>query len=263
MKNSAELKVPALRVRIRSLSYCGRVTLLDSVNFDLMDGECLGVIGPNGSGKTSLLRALSLELRAEGEITLYGRSLFTLNAQQRAKQIAVMAQHDAPDLRLSIEDYVALGRIPFAREMTEQAHRNIINGALRDTGLQSLRRKSLAFLSGGEKQRASLARTLAQTPRLLLLDEPTNHLDLPAREELLSLIKRRGIMVVAVLHELNTIEDFAHRVLMLSAGRQMTFDTPEQALGSEFLRPVFGLNSFTVAHPHKRGKNLRIFESSH
>ncbi|MCS7331008.1 ABC transporter ATP-binding protein, partial [Klebsiella pneumoniae] len=103
---------------------------------------------------------------------------------------------------------------------------------------------------------------LAQTPDLVLLDEPTNHLDPPGREELLSLVKNKGIAVVAVLHDLTLTESFADRVLLLSQGQSVICDTPEKVLVSEYLYPVFGLTSFTVPHPHT-GKALRIFEVPH
>lgn len=93
-----------------------------------------------------------------------------------------------------------------------------------------MRKRSLSALSGGERQRAALARVLAQMPSLVLLDEPTNHLDPSGRVELLSLVKNKGITVVAVLHDLSLIESFADRVLLLSQGRMVLCDTPERVL---------------------------------
>lgn len=249
-----------LSVNILSLSRPGGGELLSAIRFDVRVGECLAVIGPNGSGKTSLLRAISQELAPlNGEIRLMGCSMSELSRQQRARQVAVLAQSDSPDMRLTLEDYVALGRIPYARDLPCNIHDEIVATAIEETGLQRLRRRSLSALSGGERQRAALARVLAQTPALVLLDEPTNHLDPLARVELLSLVKDKGITVVAVLHELSLVESFADRVLLLSQGRSVICGTPEQVLVSEYLYPVFGLTSFTVPHPDS-GKALRIFE---
>ncbi|MBY5130602.1 ABC transporter ATP-binding protein [Klebsiella pneumoniae] len=233
------------------------------VHFAVKAGECLAIIGPNGSGKTSLVRAISQELtHLKGDILLRGRSMSALSRQQRARLVAVLAQNDTPDTRLSLEDYVALGRIPHAGDVPRNVHDAIVANAIKETGLQRLRRRSLLSLSGGERQRAALARVLAQTPDLVLLDEPTNHLDPPGREELLSLVKNKGIAVVAVLHDLTLTESFADRVLLLSQGQSVICDTPEKVLVSEYLYPVFGLTSFTVPHPHT-GKALRIFEVPH
>lgn len=252
-----------LSVNIQSLARPGGGELLSAIRFEARAGECMAVIGPNGSGKTSLLRAISQELTSlKGEIRLLGRSLSALSRQQRARQIAVLAQNDMPDMRLTLEDYVALGRIPHARDVPRSVHDAIVARAIKETGLQRLCRRSLSALSGGERQRAALARVLAQTPDLVLLDEPTNHLDPPGRVELLSLVKSKGITVVAVLHDLSLTESFADRVLLLSQGRSVIYDTPERVLVSEYLYPAFGLTSFTVAHPDT-GKALRIFEVPH
>ncbi|MFS9572854.1 ATP-binding cassette domain-containing protein, partial [Klebsiella quasipneumoniae] len=157
----------------------------------------------------------------KGDILLRGRSMSALSRQQRARLVAVLAQNDTPDTRLSLEDYVALGRIPHAGDVPRNVHDAIVANAIKEPGLQLLRRRSLLSLSGGERQRAALARVLAQTPDLVLLDEPTNHRDPPGREELLSLVKTKGITVVAVLHDLTLTESFADRVLLLSQGQSV------------------------------------------
>ncbi|HGL4320568.1 ABC transporter ATP-binding protein [Citrobacter sp. CK190] len=257
---SSDNPASALSVNIASLQRPGGGELLCAIRFEVEEGKCLAVIGPNGSGKTSLLRAISQELPLQkGDIQLLGRSVSALSRQQRAKQIAVLAQNDTPDLRLALEDYVALGRIPHAGDAPRDRHDAIVTKAIKETGLLALRKRSLSALSGGERQRAALARVLAQMPSLVLLDEPTNHLDPSGRVELLSLVKNKGITVVAVLHDLSLIESFADRVLLLSQGRMVLCDTPERVLVSENLYPVFGLTCFTVPHPDT-GKALRIFE---
>ncbi|MEF3110766.1 ABC transporter ATP-binding protein [Raoultella sp. WB_B2P2-3] len=251
---------PVLSVNIESLPRPGGGELLSGIHFNAGRGECLAVIGPNGSGKTSLLRAIDQELTSrDSDIRLFGRSVAALTRQQRAQQIAVLAQNDAPDMRLILEDYVTLGRIPHARDMSRREHETIVTRAINDTGLQKLRKRPLSALSGGERQRGALARVLAQSPKLVLLDEPTNHLDPSGRVELLSLVKSQGITVVAVLHDLSLIESFADRVLLLSQGRAVAWDVPERVLVSKQLYPVFGVTSFTVPHP-ETGKALRIFE---
>lgn len=251
---------PALRVNIGALCKTDGGYLLRDITFSIREGERLAIIGPNGSGKTSLLRAMSRELALQRhEIALNGQCIKTFTRQSLATCIAVMAQNDLPDLRLSIEDYVALGRIPHARTCPHLINQRIVSEAIEETGLASLRTRALGALSGGERQRAALARVLAQKPQLILLDEPTNHLDPLGRHALLTLIKNKGITAVAVLHDLSLIDTFADRVLILSQGKQVVFDTPSRALSSRYLRPVFGLNSFTVAHP-ANGKHLRIFE---
>lgn len=235
-------------------------TAATAIHFDLKEGERLVIVGPNGSGKTSLLRMISQEIVPRtGDIEIDRQPLASFSHPQRARMIAVLSQRDTPDPRLTVEDYVSLGRLPYIRQASCKENARIVASTLSDLDLTALKKRTLGQLSGGEQQRAALARALAQTPRLLLLDEPTNHLDLAGRAAFLSLIKRKGIATIAVLHDLSLVESFADRVLMLSHGRQVVWDTPEHALTTHFLHPVFGLTCTVVAHPHT-GKPLRFFD---
>ncbi|HEJ7154460.1 TPA: ABC transporter ATP-binding protein [Serratia marcescens] len=235
--------------------------ILDNIHFALRAGENLAVIGPNGSGKSSLLRALIGETRPDsGDIYWRGRALSAWPAAERARSIAFLAQNDLPDLRLSVEDYVALSRLPHGA--CSATGKRIVDEAIGETGLASLRHHPLGRLSGGQRQRAALARALAQSPDLLLLDEPTNHLDPPGRSALLSLVKNKDISVIAVLHDLPVAEAFADRILVLNESRQVACGTPEAVLQTPVILPVFGMNSFKVAHPVS-GKTLRIFDVPH
>lgn len=244
-----------------SLAGHGGALILDNIHFTLRPGEKLAVIGPNGSGKSSLLRTLIGETRPDsGDIYWRGRALSNWSAAERAKSIAFLAQNDLPDLRLSLEDYVALGRLPFGEQPA--AAKRIVDQAIEETGLGPLRRHPLGRLSGGQRQRAALARALAQSPDLLLLDEPTNHLDPPGRSALLSLVKNKDIAVIAVLHDLPVAEAFADRILVLNESRQVACGSPEAVLQTPVILPVFGMQSFNVAHPVS-GKTLRIFDVPH
>lgn len=250
-----------LRVSLRSLRHRSGARALADIDFAIARAERLAIIGPNGSGKTTLLSAIARPRPVSfGDITLLGQPLSGISQRRRARHIAVLAQHETPDLRLALEDYVALGRLPHISAAPVAEHRAIVARAIDDVGLGAFRQRPLARLSGGERQRAALARVFAQTPDLLLLDEPTNHLDHPGRAELLALIARKKIATLAVLHDLPLVEAFADRVLLLSEGRQIVCGSPARVLSREYLYPTFGLNSFTLPHP-VTGKTLRIFET--
>ncbi|HBS5677828.1 TPA: ABC transporter ATP-binding protein [Klebsiella aerogenes] len=238
-------------------------TILDDIQFTLHTGEKLAVIGPNGSGKSSLLRTIIGDARPDkGTLYWQGCPLRQLSPQARARNIAFLSQNDTPDLRLTVEEYVQLGRLPYRESPSSAQGRRIVDSVISDTGLQPLRHRPLGNLSGGQRQRAALARALAQSPALLLLDEPTNHLDPLARSELLTLVKRTEVAVIAVLHDLAAAEAFADRMLVIHHGKQMICDVPEAALHPNVSYPVFGMTSFRVAHPVS-GKALRIFEVPH
>lgn len=252
-------------LHVDGVSYVSRggTTILDDIQFSLHAGEKLAIIGPNGSGKSSLLRTIISEVRpSKGALYWQGCPLRQLSPIECARDIAFLSQNDTPDLRLTVEEYVQLGRLPHRESPSSAQGRRVVDRAIRDTGLLPLRHRQLGRLSGGQRQRAALARALAQSPALLLLDEPTNHLDPQARTALLALVKSIGIAVIAVLHDLAAAEAFADRILVLHHGRQVICDVPGAALRDEVSYPVFGMTSFRVAHPVS-GKALRIFDVPH
>lgn len=249
-----------LQLRRLSLSIGGK-PLLSDISLSLRQGERLAIIGPNGSGKSTLLRILTGELQpTSGDVRFTGRALSQLSRMQRARAIALLAQNDSAHPHLTVDEYVSLGRLPYQGEGSMRQHRQIVEQALLETRMQALRQRRFARLSGGERQRAALARVFAQTPQLLLLDEPTNHLDPLARASLLSWVKRKGITVIAVLHDLPLVAPFADRVAVIERGRLVRCDVPERALAADCIRAVFGLDSFVIPHP-QTGQPLHIFEA--
>ncbi len=222
---------------------------LESVSFNVREGESIVVIGPNGSGKSTLLRVLSGELRYDGGIiTFRGETLSTIPRRRLARQVAVLTQNEYIDPRLKVSEYVSLGRIPYAG-LPACRHKEICEESMKDAGIFHLAFKEAGTLSGGEKQRAALARTFAQQPGLLLLDEPTNHLDPPAREQLLNLVRKKGITTITVLHDLTLARILADRIILLDKGILVRDDSVDRMFGSEHFQKVFGLRSMKFRHP--------------
>jgi len=223
-------------------------------------GQRCAVVGPNGAGKSSLLGVISGRLAATaGVVKLGGSTELHVRHAQRALHLATVAQTEQVDLRLPVLDYVALGRVPHQGHCARQRHQEAVDQALALCDLQGFARRSLHTLSGGERQRAHLARALAQEPSVLLLDEPTNHLDLRARLELLDLVRGLGITVVAVLHELYLVPDFADEVVVLSKGRVFAQGQPKDALSAQVVERVFGMSLVQARHPDQ-DRELWFFE---
>lgn len=234
------------------------IKLLNNINFTVNDGDRIAIIGPNGCGKSTLLRTIIRELKhTQGRIYFKQNPIESIPAKERAKQIALLSQIDVPDLRLTLEEYVALGLLP---HVANSKDKHIIMQSIQDLGLSKIKHVPLEKLSGGQRQRAALARALSQKPHLLLLDEPTNHLDPLARNELLSLVKKQDTTIIAVLHDLQLAAAFANKVLMLNEGHQIIFDSPDKVLQSEIIFPLFGLECYSVVHP-KTGKAMKIFDT--
>ena len=235
--------------------------LLADVTLDVRPGERLAIVGPNGAGKTTLLRLMFGRLRPfDGSVSLDGVPLDRTRPEARARKVAVVVQDEQPDRRLTVREYVALGRIPHHRGRREAGDRQIIADAIKAAGLVPLASRTLGALSGGERQRARIARALAQDPSVLLLDEPTNHLDLRARADMMALVRGLGITIVAVLHDLTLVGPFADRVAVLQGGRLVAHGPPEAALSPGIVRDVFGMDSFLATNP-TTGRAMMVLDA--
>lgn len=235
--------------------------ILCGVDLQVGAGERLAIVGPNGAGKTSLLRLLYARLRpGSGRIHIDGRDLAGIAPLERARLVAVVGQSDLPDGRLTVQDYVALGRIPHRGRAAPETDRRIVAGACERVGLAGLGQRRLDSLSGGERQRAAIARAVAQEPAVLVLDEPTNHLDPRARADMLALARGLGITVVAVLHDLALVAPFADRVAVLQGGRIVAHGAPTDALSVSTVRAVFAMDRLSFTHP-ATGRPLLVFDT--
>lgn len=173
----------------------GARQVLHGLDVTVGEGEILGLVGPNGSGKTTALRILHRALVPDaGEVRLEGRDLAELSGRERARRIAVMAQELSGEVPLTAADVVLLGRVPHSGAFgaTSEEDQRIAAEALDSAGALPLARREFGLLSGGEKQRVLIARALAQQPRLLLMDEPTNHLDIGSQHHVLQIVRGRG-----------------------------------------------------------------------
>lgn len=240
------LEAKALRV-----AYGGMIAVED-LSLGLGTGEILALVGPNGSGKTSLLKALSGIVRpASGAVLLDGRPLSSYSPRNLARRLALVAQVHPPAEDLRVADLVGYGRFP--REGSGPPGprgRAVVEDAIGVVGLESLAGRELSRLSGGERQRAWIAMALAQEPEILLLDEPTTHLDLAAQLSLLSLLaalrRDRGLSVALVLHDLNQAAGVADRMALLSSGSLVALGPPRRVLDAGLLCPVFGIEGRVV-----------------
>ncbi len=209
-------------------------------------GDLLAIIGPNGSGKSTLLEIAGGHLRpAAGTVTLDGEDLHRVTPRRRA-QLVGLARQDTPLLfSFAVREFVRQGRHPhLGRGLFElPKDEEWVDWAIEKTNLASLADRRVTEISGGEFQRAVLARTLAQRPRLLLLDEPTANLDIGYQIEMLGLIKRlaasENFVAVIVTHELNLAAELADSLLLLEGGRCLCQGAPAEVLKSELLSRVF------------------------
>lgn len=234
-----------LRIEDLSCGYDAKI-ILKSIDINIKDKELIGIIGPNGSGKTTLLRAISRVLKpASGKILLENKDIWQIKIQELAKKIAVVSQN-LSDAIMSVEEFVLLGRIPYLNRFQffeRKEDLRIAENCMRKTDVLKLRSKSMAEISGGERQLALIARALAQQPRLLLLDEPTAHLDITHQVGILDLIKRLnqefGLTVIMVLHDLNLASQYCDRLVLLRDGLIHNTGTPGEVLTYQAIEEVY------------------------
>ncbi|MGE0734581.1 MAG: heme ABC transporter ATP-binding protein [Alphaproteobacteria bacterium] len=251
--------------------------ILHDVSLDVCAGELVAVLGPNGAGKSTLLKLMAGELTADaGELRLNDTPLGARSRREQARLRAVLPQHTDVAFPFTCEEIVLMGRAPHQQSFETAHDRAIAAEIMARLGVLQFARRSIFSLSGGEQQRVHLARVLAQIwdaapqggARYLLIDEPTASLD-PAFQ-LLVLdtardLARRGIGVMAVLHDFNLAALHADRLAVMKDGRIACLGTPEQVIRADMMRDVYGIDAmigrigatgqiYVVPLPQARGK---------
>ena len=234
-----------LQVDHVSWSVDGRPILRD-VSLAVEPGSITGLIGPNGSGKSTLLRCIYRALKPDsGNITLDGNDLIRMDSRETARRVAVVLQEYPSDFQFTVGEIVSMGRNPhkgmFDRDTS--ADRGIIRDALARVGLAGFSHRNFNTLSGGEKQRVIIARTLAQQASFLVLDEPTNHLDIRYQLETMELVRELGLTTLAALHDLNIAADYCDLIHVIDSGRIVASGRPPEVLQPDIIAEVFGVGA--------------------
>lgn len=237
-----------LEVEHLSCGY-GSGDIVKDVSFSVKRGECLGILGPNGCGKTTLLRGIAGVLPVRGRVAVCGREIRTMRPKERGQAVAVLAQMSGSYFSYTVYETVLLGRYAHGRRglfsAPDREDRLAAEESLERVGLLRLRDRLITELSGGQLQRVFLARTFAQAPRVILLDEPTNHLDLKYQVELVGALREWAAdgerCVVGVLHDLNLAFSFADTALLMEDGKVQSFG-PAKETDAELLSRVYGMD---------------------
>jgi iron complex transport system ATP-binding protein len=250
-----------LQVDRVSWSVDGRPILRD-VSLAVDPGSITGLIGPNGSGKSTLLRCIYRALKPDsGSITLDGNDLIRMDSRETARRVAVVLQEYPSDFQFTVGEIVSMGRNPhkgmFDRDTSED--RGIIRDALTRVGLAGFSHRNFNTLSGGEKQRVIIARTLAQQTDFLVLDEPTNHLDIRYQLETMELVRDLGLTTLAALHDLNIAADYCDLIHVIDSGRIVASGRPSEVLQPDIIAEVFGVGALVGADTLTGGPRISFY----
>ncbi|OTA20705.1 hemin importer ATP-binding subunit [Xenorhabdus beddingii] len=241
----------------KNLNYfIGQRQIIRDISLSIRQGEVVAIIGPNGAGKSTLLRLLTGYISPDsGECRLKGVPISRWPTQQLARIRAVMRQYSSLSFPFSVEEVIAMGRVPH-----ENAHKKVaIDEAIALTECEALRKRNYQQLSGGEQQRVQLARVLAQlwhpepTESCLFLDEPTSALDLYHQQHTLRLVHRltrqHPMAVCCVLHDLNLAALYADKIILLHKGKLVASGTPQDVLRDDILKQWYQADLGVIQHP--------------
>ena len=249
-----------------SVQKSGRWILRD-VSLGVRPGELVAMTGANGAGKSTLLKCIAGAMTpSKGQVRLNGQLLKQWQPAGLAKVRGVLSQSVQLPFSMPVIDLVEMGRYPYQGDTSKAANREIAHRCLQQVGLSGYEQRDVTTLSGGEQQRAQLARVLAQVHqpykavhRFLLLDEPTASQDIAQKQQLLSLLRKlatnENIGILTILHDLNLAMQFADKVVLLRGGRILQKGAPRDVLTPEFIAKGFGLKARVVhppgeLHPH-------------
>ncbi|WP_112311509.1 iron ABC transporter ATP-binding protein [Pseudogemmobacter bohemicus] len=235
----------------------GPRSVLSGLSTAFPAGTLSAIIGPNGAGKSTLLMLMArLAAPSGGRITLGGQDITAIPPGDFARQVATLRQSPAIDLRLTVEDLVAFGRFPYSRSRPDAADRRAIDEAIGFLSLGPLRRALIDELSGGQRQMAFLAMTIAQTTPCLLLDEPLNNLDIHhaagIMRALRALCEDQGRTVITVIHDINFAANSADHILALKHGRLHSSGSVDQVVTEANLQDLYGLDFRILPRPNGR-----------
>ncbi len=233
--------------------------VVSELDFALAPGELVGLVGPNGCGKTSIIKALSrvLPLRS-GQVMLGGQDLKLIPRPELAKLVGVVPQNPYLPETFNVLEVVMLGRNPHLGLLSSESSHDlaVVWRAMQQTEITHLARRRLGELSGGEKQRVTIARVLAQEPQAILLDEPTANLDLSHQMEILELVRslctEKQISGLIAIHDINMAAQYCDRLIMLKGGRLYAEGRPVEVVTADNIREVFGASSTVYPHPENK-----------
>ncbi len=238
-----------------TLGYDGRM-VLSGVSLEVLAGKVLGIVGPNGCGKSTLIKGITKVIPLlGGDILLDDKSLLKLPQSEIARCIAVVPQSASLPEAFTAFEIVMMGRTPHLGFLRYEGKKDIDIAvkAMQMTDTLHLSERRAGELSGGEKQRLTIARALAQQPQIILLDEPTSHLDINYQVETLELIsdlcRRDGLAVLAALHDLNLAAQYCDRIIMLDGGRIFAEGSPCEVVTAFNVKQVYGADVCVSSHP--------------
>lgn len=231
--------------------------VLKALSIDIEENRFYSIIGPNGTGKSTLLKLICNILSAHKEsIYLQGEDLAKISMKQIARSMALVPQNTNVDFDFTVEEVVAMGRTPYMKRFQNTTKKDIdlVEDALHLTDTYHLKDKKINAISGGERQRVIIAKAIAQQTNILLLDEPVSHLDIHHQIAILNVLKdlqkRRKLTVITVLHDLNLAASYSDELILLNNGNIQVCGAPEKVITEEHIKDVYNMEVTLINNPN-------------
>ena len=232
-------------------SYDKDKSFITKLNIEIEKGKITTILGPNGSGKSTLLSILAgLNKPLSGDVSINGKSIKYLKHKEMAREIATVHQQNTVPSDITVKELVSYGRIPHKKyfQGNSDSDDEIVEWAIKRTGLENLKDKAVMSMSGGERQRAFIAMALAQKSKILFLDEPTTYLDIYHQVEILELVKELNeedsLTVVMVLHDINQTIKYSDNVIVMKSGQAVEAGEVKKILNMNLLNNVYKIGGF-------------------
>jgi len=237
----------------------GKKTIVNNISLSVSSGETVGLLGPNGCGKSSLLRILAgLRRPHSGTVTLDGQNIAQITKKQLARRVAFVEQHGMTEANMRVVDVVKLGRIPHHSPFSNWSAQDddTVTAALQRVDMLGKSEQGWQSLSGGERQRVHIARALAQSPTEILLDEPTNHLDIRHQIQLMKLVSELPVTSIVAIHDLNHASMFCDSLIVMQQGQIVAAGSPQEILTESLLWDVFRVETKIEISPFHGKKHI-------
>ncbi|WP_126428549.1 ABC transporter ATP-binding protein [Brevibacillus marinus] len=229
--------------------------IVKNLNLAVPTGKITALVGSNGSGKSTILKTMARLMKPKaGTVLLDGKTIHEQPTKEVAKQLAILPQNPTAPEGLTVFELISYGRFPHQKRFSlTREDREVIQWAIRVTGMEAFSDRPVDQLSGGQRQRAWIAMALAQQTDILFLDEPTTFLDMAHQLEVLQLLhklnREEGRTIVMVVHDLNHASRYAHHIVAIKSGTVVSEGSPQQVMTKEVLREVFGIEADILYDP--------------